>query len=89
HQQAGQKTAPDQRAIMSNYLLHRGSHPQKTSLAMPSKSTMPTSGRWLLVGSGHWLAGPELPLAARRACLHQPQIEAFAPHGVLALSVAY
>ncbi|MER8822287.1 hypothetical protein NKH70_21155, partial [Mesorhizobium sp. M0991] len=28
--QAGQKTAPDQRAIMSNYLLHRGSHPQKT-----------------------------------------------------------
>ncbi|MER9330855.1 hypothetical protein [Mesorhizobium sp. M0488] len=24
HQQAGQKTAPDQRAIMSNYLLHRG-----------------------------------------------------------------
>ncbi|ESW66037.1 hypothetical protein X772_35160 [Mesorhizobium sp. LSJC280B00] len=32
HQQAAQKTAPDQRAIMSNYLLHRGSHPQRTSL---------------------------------------------------------
>ncbi|MER9598914.1 hypothetical protein, partial [Mesorhizobium sp. M0244] len=47
HQQAGQKTAPDQRAIMSNYLLHRGSHPQKTSecgIALDALRQKRTSG---------------------------------------------
>ncbi|ESX04880.1 hypothetical protein X769_13940 [Mesorhizobium sp. LSJC268A00] len=32
HEQAGQKTAPDQCARTTNYLLQYGSHPQRTSL---------------------------------------------------------
>ncbi|TIT54762.1 MAG: hypothetical protein E5W72_02545 [Mesorhizobium sp.] len=31
HEQAGQKTAPDQCARTTNYLVQYGSHPQKTS----------------------------------------------------------
>ena len=40
HQQAGQKTAPDQRARTPNYLLQCGGHPQKTfgELGCPPRS---------------------------------------------------
>ncbi|MER9313781.1 hypothetical protein NKI51_31885, partial [Mesorhizobium australicum] len=64
HQQAGQKTAPDQRAIMSNYLLHRGSHPQKT---LPA-TTLGVAGAAIVVsrlGSLEWRSAktPKLNLS--------------------------
>jgi hypothetical protein len=54
HQQAGQKTAPDQHVRTSNRLLQYGSHPQKTFGLLPGcpSGTYQITRRSLSVPSG-------------------------------------
>ena len=46
HQQAGQKTAPDQRVRTSNQLLQCGSHPQRTLATTPGSDIAPEAAQF-------------------------------------------
>ncbi|KAB0677524.1 hypothetical protein F6X38_17775 [Aureimonas leprariae] len=65
HQQAGQKTAPDQSAKASNPLLQQGSHPQRTSSVELSVRTTRSASVFLVVQEVA-LVTFACPLSARR-----------------------